>query len=186
MSLIAQIAVETAPDDTFLVIGIVCICVAVLVAILEVFVPSGGLLALLGAASAVAAIVSFFLYDALVGVVMLGLTLILGPLAAWGLFKLWISSPIARRMILAEDGESITTGNRASFAKSEMDRAQRVQELQKLIGSEGETLTTLRPVGTVRIAGRRLDGMAESGIIEAGTAIVVTDVYDNQVKVRPL
>ena len=46
-------------------------------------------------------------------------------------------------------------------------------------------MTTLRPVGTVRIAGRRLDAMAESGIIEAGTAIVVTDVYDNQVKVRP-
>lgn len=185
MGSLALAAIETAPDDTFLVIGIVCLCVAVLVIILEVFIPSAGLLALIGAASAVAALVSFFLYDTLLGVVMLGLTLVLGPLAGWGLFRLWINSPIARRMILAGENEAISTGDRASFAKSEMERAQRAQELQRLIGSEGETMTTLRPVGTVRIAGRRLDAMAESGIIEAGTAIVVTDVYDNQVKVRP-
>lgn len=186
MSLIAQAAIETAPDDTFLVIGVICMCVAILVIVLEVFVPSGGLLALLGAASAIAALVSFFLYDTLLGVVMLGLTIVIGPLAGWGLFRLWIGSPIARRMILADEDETLTAGDRASFARSELERAQRAQELQKLIGTEGETVTTLRPVGTVRIAGRRLDGMAESGIIEAGTAIVVTDVYDNQVKVRPV
>ena len=48
------------------------------------------------------------------------------------------------------------------------------------------TETALRPVGTVRIKGRRTDGMAEAGVIEANTPVVVTDIYDNQIKVRPL
>ncbi len=52
------------------------------------------------------------------------------------------------------------------------------------MGAEGTTVTDLRPVGFVTINGQRMDGMAESGVIEADTPVVVTDVYDNQVKVR--
>jgi hypothetical protein len=36
----------------------------------------------------------------------------------------------------------------------------------------------------VRVGGRRIDAMAESGVIPAHTPVVVTDVYDNQIKVR--
>ena len=60
-----------------------------------------------------------------------------------------------------------------------------VEELRQLIGAEGVTETALRPVGFVKINGQRLDAMAESGIVEAGMPVVVTDVYDNQIKVRP-
>jgi membrane-bound serine protease (ClpP class) len=49
----------------------------------------------------------------------------------------------------------------------------------------GVAVTALRPVGTIKIEGRRVDAMAESGVIESGTNIVVVDVYDNQIKVRP-
>ena len=58
-------------------------------------------------------------------------------------------------------------------------------EFRELIGLQGVTITSLRPVGKVRIEGRRIDAMAETGIIEADTPIVVVDVYDNQIKVRP-
>ncbi|MHC5009117.1 MAG: NfeD family protein [Planctomycetota bacterium] len=46
-------------------------------------------------------------------------------------------------------------------------------------------MTDLRPVGVVKIDGQRIDALAESGIVEAETPVVVTDVYDNQIKVRP-
>jgi membrane-bound ClpP family serine protease len=39
-------------------------------------------------------------------------------------------------------------------------------------------------VGVVRIDGSRYDALAESGVIETGTAIIVTEAYDNQLKVR--
>ena len=47
------------------------------------------------------------------------------------------------------------------------------------------TITALCPGGVVKINGRRVDAMAESGIVEANTPVVVTDVYDNQIKVKP-
>ena len=57
-------------------------------------------------------------------------------------------------------------------------------QLRELIGAEGRAITALRPVGVVKIGGERVDALSELGVIESGTDIVVTDVYDNQVKVR--
>jgi membrane-bound ClpP family serine protease len=56
--------------------------------------------------------------------------------------------------------------------------------MRQLIGARGVAVTMLRPVGTVKIEGRRIDALAENGYIESGSPIVVTDVQDNQVKVR--
>jgi len=61
-----------------------------------------------------------------------------------------------------------------------------VAPLHALVGKEGETVTVLMPIGTVRIEGERLDAMAETGSIEANCKIVVIEVYDNQVKVREI
>ena len=47
------------------------------------------------------------------------------------------------------------------------------------------TVTGLRPVGVVKINGQRVDALAEGGVIAANTPVLVTDVYDNQIKVRP-
>ena len=64
-------------------------------------------------------------------------------------------------------------------------RLGRHAQLRERIGAEGVTITALRPVGIVKINGQRIDAMAESGIVEANTPVVVADVYDNQIKVRP-
>ena len=72
----------------------------------------------------------------------------------------------------------------ADTMQAEKARLTRLDELRQLIGAEGMTITDLRPVGFVKINGQRLDAMAETGIVEADTPVVVTDVYDNQVKVR--
>ena len=57
-------------------------------------------------------------------------------------------------------------------------------ELEALVGKQGEAVTVLRPIGTIRIEGNRYDAMAETGSIESGTTIEVSTVYDNQIKVR--
>jgi len=53
-----------------------------------------------------------------------------------------------------------------------------------LLGCEGETLTALRPSGVARVAGRRLDVVADAAFIEADTPIIVTQVEGNRVVVR--
>ena len=84
----------------------------------------------------------------------------------------------------AEHGGLDESSEEVSVA-SQLSRAQELQALRALIGSEGTAVSDLRPVGKVRIEGERLDALAESGMIEAGTPVVVTTVYDNQIKVRP-
>ena len=137
---------------------------------IEVFVPSGGLLALLAGVAVIGSVLSFFMHSSTTGFVALGLYMVLGPVALWIGFRIWAASPMGRRMVLGvqEQGAAPTSGS-----------------ADELVGRTGKTITVLRPVGKVTIDGRRMDAMAETNIIEADTPIVVTEVYDNQVKVRP-
>jgi len=54
-----------------------------------------------------------------------------------------------------------------------------------LDGTTAVTATPLRPVGVIRIGDRRMDALAESGIIDQGTEVEIVEIIDNQIKVRP-
>ena len=53
-----------------------------------------------------------------------------------------------------------------------------------LPGKQGVAQTVLRPAGMAVIDGKRVDVLAESGMIEAGTPIQVVAVKENQIIVR--
>jgi membrane-bound serine protease (ClpP class) len=55
-----------------------------------------------------------------------------------------------------------------------------------LIGREGVAHTILRPSGMAMIDGRRLDVVAESGMVDRGTPIRVIAIEENQIVVRPV
>jgi membrane-bound serine protease (ClpP class) len=181
---LAQQAAADARDETYFIWGCVLFGVAVVLLFLELLIPSGGLIGLLCGCAAIGSVVAFFQYETAWGLGVLAAYLILGPIALVFVFRLWINSPIAKIMILGGPTRDEADAEEAA-AESEKQRRQRVAELRALIGAEGVTVTALRPVGTIRINDQRVDGMAESGVIEANTPVVVTDVYDNQIKVRP-
>jgi len=181
---LAQQAVAEAPDETYFIWGCVLFGAAVVLLFLELLIPSGGLIGLLCGIAAIASIVAFFQYDAQWGWGVLLAYLVLTPIALVFVFKIWINSPIAKIMILGGQSQEDSDAEEAAAA-SEQERLKRLAELKQLIGAEGITETALRPVGTIRINNQRVDGMAESGVIAANTPVVVTDVYDNQIKVRP-
>jgi membrane-bound ClpP family serine protease len=179
-------AANGASHGTYLLWGFVLFALALALLLLELFIPSGGLIGVLCGVAAIASIVAFFMYDTSWGVGVALAYLILAPIVLVAIFKLWLNSPIARLMILSgSTGEADAADADEDPDAAERKRRQRLAELKALIGVEGVTETALRPVGTIRIKGQRIDGMAESGIIEANTPVVVTDVYDNQIKVRP-
>jgi membrane-bound serine protease (ClpP class) len=182
---LAQDAAADASNEGYLLWGFILFGAAVALLGLEFFVPSGGLIAVLCGVAAVGSVVAFFQYNATLGIAVALGYLILTPFAIVFIFKLWLNSPIAKLMILGDSRETATGDLEEAAMASESARRERVDELKQLIGSEGVTETALRPVGTVRIGGQRVDGMAESGVIEANTPVIVTDVYDNQIKVRP-
>lgn len=57
-------------------------------------------------------------------------------------------------------------------------------ELLPLKGKKGIAITTLRPSGKINIEGKKYDALAESGMIEKGTSIVVTKVEAAQLYVE--
>jgi membrane-bound serine protease (ClpP class) len=174
----------SAGSATALVWAILLLGVAITLVFIELFVPSGGLISVVAGVALVGSVAAFFSYDTRWGFAAAGTYLVLAPMAAVMVFKFWTHSRIGRRLVLGGEDEDFEADAETAAAKSEHARKQRLAELAGMVGLEGTAETPLRPVGTVRIDGRRRDALAESGVIDAGSPVVVVAVHDNQLKVR--
>lgn len=170
--------------DTYLVLGLVFTGVALFLFLLELIVPSGGLLGLLCALAGIASIGSMFVFDPVWGVATLAAYAVLAPLAIVFGIKLWTTSPLAKRMILRST-ESIEDPDAEAAETAQGVGAAASDPRSRLVGETGVTVTPLRPVGFVRVAGRRIDAVADFGVIDADRPVVVVEVRDNEVRVRP-
>lgn len=184
MSFLLAQAADTANNEAYLWWGIALTGVALVLFLVEFAIPTGGLLALLCGTAAVGSIVAFFMYDTVAGATALGIYVVGTPILLVFVFKLWLNSPLSNRMVLGGNKDLAEPGEE-SYYESAKVRSQRLSQLQGLIGAKGKTITSLRPVGVVKIDGQRIDAMAENGVIESDIEVVVTEIYDNQVKVRP-
>lgn len=182
--LLAAASAVDGGNDPYFVLGLVFTGVAIFLFLLELIVPSGGLLGLLCALAGIASIGSMFIHDPLWGVATLAAYAVIAPLAIFFGIKLWMSSPLAKRMILrstesVEDPDAPDMERRGDSKRSAADLR------SELVGQTGMTVTPLRPVGFVRVAGRRIDAVADFGVIDADRPVVVVEVRDNEVRVRP-
>lgn len=175
---------DTAPNDVLILWAAVLFGISLVLLVVELFVPSGGLIGFLAGASAIGSLVALYVYDPMWGFAGTGAYIVLFPIIIVMMFKFWANSAYGRRLVLG--GEEFSGYDEGGVATaSEMARQERARELAQLVGHEGTTETALRPVGTVRIDGRRIDALAEGEMIEAGMPITVVAAYDNQLKVRP-
>ncbi|MBL0922524.1 MAG: NfeD family protein [Phycisphaerales bacterium] len=146
---------------------------AALVVLLEMFVPSGGILAALSTGLAIAGVVSFWRHSPAWGLTSLAALLTLGPLVTAFMLKIYPDTFIGRRMILGGDGPE-------DGPAPETD----ADDASALVGAEGVAATDLRPVGTIRIDGKRVEALAEVGMIEAGARVRVVSVEGTRIRVR--
>jgi membrane-bound serine protease (ClpP class) len=164
-------------DNTLLLWGFGLMSAAFALVVIELFVPSGGIIAVTAFVVAVGGIVAFFRHDTWWGVSSLAFTLVMIPVIFHYAFKIIPHTPMGRRLILGQkDDEEV---QRQAVAEQ-----QARDEEQALVGLSGVALTDLRPVGAAQIEGNRIEVLAEGGAIAAGTPIRVTSVQGNQVKVR--
>jgi len=183
--MLAQAATAAESTEGYLLWGFILLGAALGLLVLELFVPSGGLIGVLCGIAAIGSIVSFMMHDAVWGLGALAFYVVLGPMIVVFALKVWVRSPFAKQLILGAEQMNLDQSSEEAYEESERSRRMRMGELQALIGSEGVTVTPLRPVGFVRLQGHRIDAQAESGVIESNTPVIVVDVYDNQIKVRP-
>jgi membrane-bound ClpP family serine protease len=193
-TLLAQTA--TTNNDAYLVAAIVLGIIGLAILVIELFVPSGGLLAILCAVAFISSVVAMFMWSTFAGTLLLFLYVFSAPFAILLFLKLWSKSPIVRKYTL-RDGPNVKvvsmpnrsdvdpTDPEAEQAATDDDRRRRLSAMQELVGQKGIVETPLRPIGFVRIGDRRLDASAESGLIEPGTPVRVIAVLDGTLKVRP-
>ncbi|MEC9373435.1 MAG: NfeD family protein [Planctomycetota bacterium] len=161
-----------------LVWGFGLLMLAILLIVIEVMVPSGGVIALVAGAVAIASIIFFWRYSLTWGLISLIAVMILAPTSVVFALKVWPNTYFGSRLIhgAREDDETMM--------RDRERRAEEAQARQALVGARGEALTDLRPVGTVRIEGERVEALAEGGVIDAGATVRVTSVDGNQIRVR--
>ncbi len=187
---------DATNNDAYLVAAVVLALVGLLILIVELFVPTGGLLAILCAVSFVGSIVAMYMFSTTAGTLLVGGYVVVAPFALVGFLKLWAKSPVVRKYALRDPVGTKVVGAatagmeidpedpEAGQAASDDARRLRLRELASLVGERGVVETPLRPVGFVRVAGRRLDASAETGFIDAGAPIRVVGVLDGTLKVR--
>ena len=191
-TLIALQAANAAPrEDVYLFVSVGLLGLAILLLALELFVPTGGVLAVLTGVSAVASVASMFVYDTTWGGIYLAVVCAGRPVAVILVFKIWSKTPIARRMVLKagadgshSDDVDDAPGQDPASASMGVSARTTARSLEGYIGKRGVAATTLRPVGFVRIDGARLDAVAESGFIAGDREVIVIEVLEGQLKVR--
>lgn len=133
----------------------------------EVFLP-GLVLGSIGILCVLTAISwSFIGYGAFIGSLTLAASLLLGSIAFLIYLQTFQKLPFTKRLI-----------NRA--ATSDPDSPTQ----HPLIGKTGISLSPLRPAGTAKIDGRRLDVVAENTFIESGVKIQIIEVEGSRIVVR--
>lgn len=152
--------------------------VAFALVVLELFIPSGGIIAITSFIVAVAGIVAFFRESQMWGFTSILFTIVATPVILHYAFKIMPHTPVGRRLILGQKTDD-------EVHQKAVEDQQRTEAEQSLVGAGGTALTDLRPVGSADIEGQRVEVLAEGGIISAGTPIRVTAVSGNVVKVRP-
>ncbi|MBL9119390.1 MAG: hypothetical protein JNL80_05715 [Phycisphaerae bacterium] len=195
-SLDLVLAATATNNDAYLVASVILGIIGVSILAIELFIPSGGLLAIVCAVAFISSVVAMFMWGTTAGTVLLAFYVCSAPFAGYFFLKFWANSPMVRKYTL-RDGPDVKVTRiphrndldphdaEAEQAAIDGERHQRQRELQAMIGQAGVAETPLRPIGFVRIGDRRLDASAESGLIEPGTPVRVVAILDGMLKVRP-
>jgi membrane-bound ClpP family serine protease len=151
--------------------AIILLVVGLIILVIEVFVPSGGLLGLLSGASLLTSVGLAFYQGLGTGLVFLFLVFITAPTVIGVGMQYWPDTRMGRKFVLVPP------------KPEEVDPA-RDRDVRSLVGQVGKTLTPHLPSGISELGGRRVDTIAEGMGLEAGTLVRVVAVQGNRVLVR--
>ena len=146
---------------------------ALIAVILEVFLVSLGMLAVVAAVLAVSGIVMAFGESAAFGWTMASVTIVGAPVAVWWAFRMLPRIPWGRAFYLPPP--QMTDAQRLAGTGTPRDLA---------VGAEGKTASALRPSGIAMFGDQRLDVISGGEHIPSGTRVCVTEVSGNRIVVE--
>jgi membrane-bound ClpP family serine protease len=159
-------------DALVWIVALLVVGLAVLV--LEVFIPSGGVLGFLSVLAIGAAIVMAFLEQgAAVGLAVLAISFVAVPAVLSLAFRWFPDTPLGRRVLPPPPG-----------ADDVLPAAEYRRRLRDHVGRRGHVTRELMPWGEVTIDGLVCDALSESGPIAAGAEVEAVAVEGRGLVVR--
>lgn len=147
---------------------------AILLAVLELFVPSGGFLAFLTLVALVASVACALSTQSSAGFLYFLALLIGGPVVVRWLIRWFPQSPMGRRLLLHPESDPALVPSEQQI------------RLKRLLGRRGVAVSRMMPGGVVDVLGDRIDAVSDSGPIDAGTEVIVVRLDGMRVVVRLL
>lgn len=140
---------------------------------LELFVPSGGGLAVLAVLSLVGSVIFGFMQNPIFGGLYLFLIVIGVPLLIREMLKIWPNTPIGKKLLLDPEQDPA------------LDLEKEYEQYKKLLGENGVARSPMFPSGRIEIDGKNYDAISQGIPIDPGTPITVIHVEGNVITVRP-
>ncbi len=159
-------------DIALVVFALFLYIICAVLTVLEIFIPSFGLLTLLALGAFAWATVVLFQMGTAVGWAGLAAAAIVIPSFWIVTYKLFPKTSVGRSMVLKKVTRPV------GDAIADRDR------LQDLVGKGGKAAGPLRPVGVCEIDGQRVACSAEVGFVPKGADVEVVRVEGNTVTVR--
>jgi membrane-bound ClpP family serine protease len=154
--------------------ALLLLAVGLAVVVLELFVPSGGILGFIAAALIIASIVLGFMDSLNSGALILLLAVIALPLLLAAMIKLWPLTPLGRLILLKDLKPEDVLPNKSHYKRK-----------ASLEGQLGVAKTKMLPSGMVVINGEKYDAISDGFAIEAGDPVKVIAVRENRIHVQP-
>ncbi len=154
------------------IIAILLYMAALTLAFTDIFVPSGGMLLVLAMAAALGSILFGFQSSQTMGMSMLTLVAASVPTFAILAINIWPRTPIGKRMILHPPQPPTPT------------QAAKASALDGLVGTVVLAESPLLPAGQIKIGHRRINAVAENGMVDVGQKVKVVAVRERNLIVR--
>lgn len=149
--------------------AIVLLLLGCALVVLEVFVPSGGILGMLAGLAILGSIVFAFRRDATAGLSFVLVSMVAVPVLLTLAFRIWPHTPMGKAFLGELPSE---------------EELKPVDPRRELVGRLGVAKSKMLPSGSVLIDGHWIDAVTQGDAIEPEEPVVVVEVRANRVVVR--
>ena len=155
--------------------SMICLAVAFLFLVLEVFVPSAGVFGLVASLLIIASVVAGFWYHLAFGAGVLLVIVIAAPFLIAFAVKIWPHTPIGKRILIGDRSEDAVLPKGSHYTK-----------ISNQAGRTGVAKTKMYPSGIVLIDGEPFDAVSTGFPIDQGEPVRVVSVQGNRLQVQKI
>lgn len=155
-----------------LLLIVVLILAALVISLFEILTPSFGILGALALGCIGLAVYLAWDLSQIFGIVLVVVTVVVAPVYLVFLIRWLPTTALGQRVFLKRVDVGVGEGTPEAEA------------LEAMIGKTGTAETLLRPSGAIRIDGKRIIALSESGIIPKGQSVKVVRAGGSNVIVR--